>query len=71
MLCSQHQMANCGACAVILCMTKEVYPYSRTFEAWEKHLTGLSVYFKGGRFYIKGTAWTRQVIEYQPETTIN
>lgn len=45
---------------------KRPYPYSQTFEAWEKTpQMGIEpVYFKDGRFYIKGPSWTKQTVEY-------
>jgi len=45
---------------------KRPYPYSQTFEAWEKtpQMGFEPVYYKDGRFYIKGPTWTEQVVEY-------
>ena len=45
---------------------KRPYPYSQTFEAWEKGpQMGIEpVYFKNGCFYIKGPTWTEQIIRY-------
>lgn len=43
------------------------YPYSQTFEPWEKtpQLGFEPVHYKNGRFYIKGPTWTEQVLDYQ------
>ena len=45
---------------------KRPYPYSQTFYDWEKfpQLGYEPVYFKNGRFYIKGPTWTEQVIKF-------
>ncbi|MBC7888217.1 MAG: family 43 glycosylhydrolase [Ferruginibacter sp.] len=45
---------------------KRPYPYSQTFEPWEKtpQMGYEPVYYKNGRFYIKSATWTEQVIEY-------
>jgi len=45
---------------------KRPYPYSLTFEDWEKmpQLGIEPVYFKDGIFHIKGPTWTEQVVEY-------
>ena len=45
---------------------KRPYPYSQTFEAWEKtpQMGFEPVDYKDGRFYIKGPTWTKQTIEY-------
>ena len=45
---------------------KRPYPYSQTFEPWEKtpQLGIEPVYYKNGMFYIKGPTWTEQCIEY-------
>jgi len=44
---------------------KRPYPYSQTFQPWEltPQMGYEPVYFKDGRFYIKGPTWTEQ-IEY-------
>lgn len=46
---------------------KRPYPYSQTFQSWEytPQMGYEPVYFKEGRFYIKGPTWTEQVIEYK------
>ena len=45
---------------------KRPYPYSQTFEPWEKvPQMGIEpVTYKDGRFYIKGPTWTKQVVDY-------
>ncbi|HTN22262.1 MAG TPA: family 43 glycosylhydrolase [Pelobium sp.] len=45
---------------------KRPYPYSQTFEAWEKtpQMGFEPVYFKDGIFRIKGPTWTEQIVEY-------
>lgn len=45
---------------------KRPYPYSQTFESWEKvpQLGYEPVYYKDGRFFIKGPTWTEQIINY-------
>ncbi len=45
---------------------KRPYPYSQTFEPWEKTpQMGIEpVYFKDGVFYIKGPTWTEQIVKY-------
>lgn len=45
---------------------KRPYPYSQTFEAWEKtpQMGYEPVYYKDGRFFIKGPTWTEQIVEY-------
>jgi xylan 1,4-beta-xylosidase len=45
---------------------KRTYPYSQTFEPWEKGpQMGIEpVYYKDGRFYIKPPTWTEQIIKY-------
>ena len=45
---------------------KRPYPYSQTFEPWEKTpQMGIEpVTYKDGRFYIKGPTWTKQVVDY-------
>ena len=45
---------------------KRPYPYSQTFEPWEKtpQLGIEPVYYKNGMFYIKGPTWTEQCIDY-------
>ncbi|HXD76439.1 MAG TPA: family 43 glycosylhydrolase [Puia sp.] len=42
------------------------YPYSQTFEDWEKTpQMGIEpVYFDNGMFHIKGPTWTEQIIHY-------
>jgi xylan 1,4-beta-xylosidase len=42
------------------------YPYSQTFEEWEKttQMGYEPVYYKDGMFYIKGPTWTEQIAEY-------
>ena len=49
-----------------LMYAKRPYPYSQTFEAWEKtpQLGIEPVYFKDGRFWIDGPTWTQQTIEW-------
>ena len=44
---------------------KRPYPYSPTFEAWEKmpQMGYEPVYFENGRFYIKPPTWTEQTVE--------
>lgn len=46
---------------------KRPYPYSQTFEPWEKmpQLGIEPVYYKDGRFYIDGPTWTEQIVNYQ------
>ncbi len=54
---------------------KRPYPYSQTLEPWEKTpQMGIEpVYFKDGRFFIKGPTWTEQRVIYssakKPEKT--
>jgi len=45
---------------------KRPYPYSQTFEEWEKvpQMGFEPVYYENGRFYIKSPTWTEQVITY-------
>ncbi|MEO7767899.1 MAG: family 43 glycosylhydrolase, partial [Ferruginibacter sp.] len=45
---------------------KRPYPYSQTFEPWEKTpQMGIEpVDYKDGRFFIKGPTWTEQIINY-------
>jgi len=45
---------------------KRPYPYSQTFEDWEKtpQLGIEPVYFGNGLFHICGPTWTEQVITY-------
>ncbi|HSC52952.1 MAG TPA: family 43 glycosylhydrolase [Phnomibacter sp.] len=45
---------------------KRPYPYSQTFEAWEKvpQMGYEPVYYEKGRFYIKGPSWTEQIVQY-------
>lgn len=45
---------------------KRPYPYSQTFEAWEKtpQMGYEPVYYKNGMFYIKGPTWTEQIFNY-------
>ncbi|MGC4102414.1 glycoside hydrolase family 43 protein [Ferruginibacter sp.] len=45
---------------------KRPYPYSQTFEAWEKTpQMGIEpVHYKKGMFYINGPTWTEQKIQY-------
>jgi beta-xylosidase len=45
---------------------KRPYPYSQTFEPWEKtpQLGIEPVYFKDGIFHIKGPTWTEQIVGY-------
>jgi xylan 1,4-beta-xylosidase len=48
---------------------KRPYPYSQTFEPWEKtpQMGYEPVHYKNGMFYITGPTWTKQQVEYQEE----
>lgn len=45
---------------------KRPYPYSQTFESWEKtpQLGFEPIFFEDGMFHINGPTWTQQEIEY-------
>lgn len=45
------------------------YPYSQTFEEWEKtpQMGYEPIYFENGRFHIEGPTWTEQVVKYREE----
>lgn len=48
---------------------KRPYPYSQTFEPWEKtpQMGYEPVHYKDGMFYITGPTWTKQQVEYKEE----
>jgi xylan 1,4-beta-xylosidase len=48
---------------------KRPYPYSQTFEPWEKtpQMGYEPVHYKDGMFYIAGPTWTKQQVEYKEE----
>ncbi len=59
-------MLTCSSRIVKMMYAKRLYPYSQTFEDWEKtpQLGIEPVYFENGLFHICRPTWTEQVIAY-------